>query len=270
MKRHNLLNDLNYLISGCRNFVVLSSLFSFLAFSAGVVTVSVNAEEIPLDVVDIYFELNDTDGDLGIHALIDGEPWRSLEIEDHNGQKILTVKNKGRLARQGLTELFFESAEPSFDELSPEQFFRRFPEGIYEVEGKTLEGDELDGEAEITHVIPAPPENIMVSGELAAEDCDSEELPEVSDPVVLSWDPVTTSHPEIGKDSPINIVKYQVVVEREEPETLVLSIDLPPDKSEIEIPSDFIELGDEFKFEILVRESSGNQTAVESCFEIAE
>ena len=27
------------------------------------------------------FELNDTDGDLGIHGLIDGDAWRSLGIE---------------------------------------------------------------------------------------------------------------------------------------------------------------------------------------------
>jgi hypothetical protein len=64
------------------------------------------------------------------------------------------------------------------------------------------------------------------------------------------------------------VVKYQVVVEREEPTLLVFSVDLPPDVTEIEVPAGFIALGDAFKFEILVREASGNQTAVESCFEI--
>ena len=42
---------------------------------------------------------------------------------------ILLLRASGRLARQGLTELFFESAEPPFDELPPTGFFRRFPEG---------------------------------------------------------------------------------------------------------------------------------------------
>lgn len=37
-------------------------------------------KEIPFSVADVYFELYDTDGDLGIHALIDGEPWKKLEI----------------------------------------------------------------------------------------------------------------------------------------------------------------------------------------------
>ena len=41
-------------------------------------------EEIPFDEAEIFFELNNTDGDLGIHALIDGEPWKRLEIEDPN------------------------------------------------------------------------------------------------------------------------------------------------------------------------------------------
>ena len=63
-------------------------------------------------------------------------------------------------------------------------------------------------------------------------------------------------------------MKYQVVVEREEPTLLIYSVDLPPGLTEFPIPEAFIDLGEEFKFEILVREESGNQTAVESCFEV--
>jgi hypothetical protein len=77
----------------------------------------------------LFFELNDTDGDLGIHAFIDGDAWKTLEIEGPNEREMLEIQVIGRLRRQGLTELFFESAEPSFDELSPKQFFLRFPEG---------------------------------------------------------------------------------------------------------------------------------------------
>lgn len=234
------------------------------------------ADEIPFAEANIFFELNDTDGDLGIHALIDGEGWKRLEIEDPNERRMLLVSVKGRLRRQGLTELFFESAEPPFESddpdvvtLSPEDFFRRFPEGRYEIEGTTLDGRELESTAEVTQLMPAPPDNISVSGMAAAEDCDAVPLPAVSGPVIISWDTVTKSHPEIGRTGePIEVVKYQVVVEREEPELLVLSVDLPPTVTQFEVPSDFIALGDEFKFEILVREASGNQTAIESCFEV--
>ena len=224
--------------------------------------------EIPFDEANVFFELNDTDGDLGIHALIDGEPWKNLEIEDPRGREILDITVKGRLRRQGLTELFFESAEPSFDELSPRRFFRRFPEGEYEIEGTTLEGDELESTAVLTHVMPAPPDNIMVNGIAAAEDCDEDPIPLVSGPVIISWDPVTESHPEIGESGAIEVVKYQLVVEREEPTLLIYSVDLPPDVTEFPVPEEFTALGEEFKFEILVREASGNQTAIESCFKI--
>jgi hypothetical protein len=228
-------------------------------------------DEIPFAEANIFFELNNTDGDLGIHALIDGEAWKRLEIEGPKERELLDIRVKGRLRRQGLTEIFFESAEPSFDELKPKRFFRRFPEGKYEIEGLTLDGYELESTAEVTHLLPAPPKNIKVSGIPAAENCDAEELPSVdgSKPVIITWEPVTTSHPELGRtDEVIEVVKYQVVAEREEPTLLIFSIDLPPTVTEIQIPAGFIALGQEFKFEILVREASGNQTAVESCFEI--
>lgn len=260
----------------CTNFFRLRYLpimaviaLSAIVLSTPLVWAGNDDEEIPLDVVDIFFELNNTDGDLGIHALIDGEPWKKLIIEDPDGRRILTVSNSGRLAQQGLTELFFESAEPSFDELEPEEFFERFPEGIYEVEGVTLEKEELDGEAFISHIMPAPPENVQISGEDAAEDCDSE-LPAVTSPVVISWDPVTTFHPELGDEGPVDITGYILVVEREEPFSLVFSMDLPPTITEFQVPDELIDLGDEFKFEILVREATGNKTAIESCFEIGE
>lgn len=37
-------------------------------------------DEIPFSVGRVFFQLNDTDGDLGIHAKIDGEPWTRLKI----------------------------------------------------------------------------------------------------------------------------------------------------------------------------------------------
>lgn len=228
-------------------------------------------QEIPFEEADVFLELNDTDGDLGIHALIDGDAWKKLEIEDPRGREMLHVGVSGRLRRQGLTELFFESDEPSFDELSPEEFLRRFPEGEYEIEGTTLEGEDLESTAVLTHVLPAPPANVAISGIAAAENCDAEPLPAVDgdEPVIISWDPVTESHPEIGTPGvTIAVDKYQIVVEREEPALLVLSVDLPAQVTEFEIPSGFLELGEAFKFEIVVREESGNQTAVESCFEV--
>jgi len=233
-------------------------------------------EEIPFEEAAIYFELNDTDGDLGIHALIDGEPWKRLEIEDPNERRILNVNVRGRLRRQGLTELFFESAEPTFDELSPEKFFKRFPEGMYEIEGITLEGDELESEVWVSQVMPAPAQ-VYVNEEPAAEDCDDEELLPVvakGDPVTLTWDPVTESHPELGESGDIKVMNYEVVVEIDDTLWKTSTI-LAPQVTEFQVPAEILALAEfaeaeEVKFEILVRAMNYNQTAVESCFVIAE
>jgi len=86
----------------------------------------------------------------------------------------------------------------------------------------------------------------------------------VNEPVVIRWDPVTLSHPELGRtNEPIEVVRYQLVVERDDG---VFSVELPPDVTELGVSPGFTALGDEFKLEILVKEESGNQTAVETCF----
>lgn len=236
-------------------------------------------DEVEWEVAEVFFELNDTDGDLGIHALIDGEEWKHLSIEDTRERRILSVSARGRLRRQGLTEIFFESAEPPFDELAPATFFRRFPAGTYEVEGISLEGIEIESETEITHAMPAPPVP-TVNGIPFAEQCDDEE-PGYDAPVIeadeytIAWDPVTMTHPTLGDPqnaTGLIVVNYEVVVETEletpggDEFTTVFSVILPPDVTEMTIPEEFLEQGDTFKYEVLVREESWNQTAIESCF----
>jgi hypothetical protein len=245
--------------------------------------------EDEFEVAELFFELNNTDGDLGIHALVDGGPWKYLKIEDTNERGILRVSASGRLRRQGLTELFFESAEPTFDDLPPAKFFRRFPEGIYEIEGITLEREELENEVELTHLMPAPAVPTVNGQPMAPacdeddEDYDEELVPtiEAGTDVIISWDPITHSHPDLGRtDEPIEIVNYEVVVEVEwevdgEEFVSVFSIILPPGQTAVTIPEELIDLGleeaeGEFKYEVLAREESYNQTAVESCFVIEE
>ncbi len=239
-------------------------------------------EEIPFEEAEIFFELNNTDGDLGIHGKIDGGPWTRIEIEDAKGRRLMVVKARGRLQRQGVTELFFESAEPRFEELDPEDFFARFPEGTYEVEGQLQGGGELESETEVTHRMPAPPEP-TVNMQPMAEVCDEEDpdfdITEVGAdvPVTIAWPDVATSHPDLGspRSGDIVIHNYQVVAEVEleingEEFVSELSVLLPPDQRSMELPEEFLALGDRFKFEVLAREESFNQTAVESCFAIVE
>ena len=102
-----------------------------------------------------------------------------------------------------------------------------------------------------------------MSGLPAAESCSDPVLPVVAPPVVIDWDPVTSSHPEVGKTGPVTISRYQFFVERP---GVKLSIDLPPTITEFEIPESITALGQDFKFEIIARTSTGNNTAIESCF----
>jgi hypothetical protein len=230
-------------------------------------------QELPFEEAQLYFELNDTDGDLGFHGLIDGDAWKSLEIEGPGETLLMNVWVRNNLRRQGLTEIFFESDEPSFDELSPAQFFNRFPEGIYEVSGVTLDDEELESEIRISHVMPGRPGGIKVNGKTSAPNCDAT-LPVVSEPVTLDWNAVTKSHPTIGKPNVnVTVRSYEVVgeIERENgtPEVLVFSALLPRGVTAFEFPESFTKLADgEMKFEIVTKLVNGNQTAVESCFEI--
>jgi hypothetical protein len=211
----------------------------------------------------LFLELNDTDGDLGLHAAIDAEPWTHLTIETPDDRTLLQVVTRGRLRAHGLTELLFESAEPSFDELAPEEFLRRFPEGKYEIEGQLQDGGTIRSTATLSHVLAAPPGNVRVSGIAAAENCDEPVLPIVTAPVTIDWDPVTTPHPQIGKTGAVKIAGYQLFVERED---VKLSVDLPPTITAFEVPAAITSLASDFKFEIIARTKAGNNTAVESCF----
>ncbi len=232
-----------------------------------------NARAAPLDKAEIFFELNNTDGDLGIHALIDGDAWETLKImpPPPDNKVILQITVDGSARDQGLTELFFESAEPTFDELIPLDFFNRFPEGRYRVEITTLDGPILSSRPQVTHVMPAPPV-VFVNGMPAAANCDVAPIPMPPVPVVISWNEVMLSHPDAAGGGAavqptvgVTIINYEVVVEIAETPFRTSTI-LPPEARMFVVPEEFLALGDEIKFEVLAREESFNQTAIESCF----
>ena len=232
---------------------------AMLGLAAGGAT----AAPLQLSEAELFFELNDTDGDLGIHASIDGGPYTRLEIDDPRDRTILTLVAQGRLATQGLTQFFMESAEPPFDELAPEDFFKRFPEGEYEIE-VTRGTKEFSKTVELSHVMAAPPSDITVNGLPAAEDCDAAHLPTVGEPVLIDWEPVTESHPDVGESAPsVEIDRYQFFVEQGD---VKFAVDLPPTVTEFEVPTEITKAGGTFKFEIIARTSDLNNTAVENCF----
>lgn len=242
-----------------RLFSIIPLAMASLGFAPSVV-----AEE--LDEAELFFELNDTDDDLGIHMFIDGGPYTRLNVKGPDGRKLLNLRASGRLARQGLTELFTESAEPTFEELSVRKFLRRFPEGDYQIDAADGEGNEFDATVSLSHVLAAPAGNITVNGVAGVENCDVVPLPTASSPVIIDWDPVTTSHPELGASGPVEIVRYQFFAELEENDEIKFGADLPPNVTRFRVPQEILNTGSVFKYEIIARTASGNNTAIESCF----
>lgn len=223
-------------------------------------------EELEFEETEFNIELNATDRDVGVRGFVDGEPWKEVEIENPYGRKIAEVEAKKSMARQGFAELFFESGEPLLEDLPFRRFFKRFPEGIYEFEGETIEGDEIEGEAEFTHVIPCGPD---------------EELEAVvgANTVTIIWsepdqvvDPKATDHTggtEIVCMEPkeeLVIEGYEVIIEGEDVEyTFVLPAD--DNDTELVLPLELFPPG-VYDFEVIVIEESGNQTITEDDFEV--
>ena len=96
----------------------------------------------------IFFEYNSTDNDLGVHVFLDAEDWRTLKIVHPNGQTIFEVTTGGGYKKLGLTELFFEGAEPSLDEVPLDELLELFPDGKYKFMGTTVDGTPLQSTRE--------------------------------------------------------------------------------------------------------------------------
>ena len=207
---------------------------------------------IPFTDARLRIEVNATDGDSGLHALLDAEGWKYVKIYDPKGRLVFQVAGGGSVRKTGLTELFFESAEPGFEELPLDEFLKRFPAGDYRCVGKTITGEKLLSFATLTHAIPAGPV-LLAPAEGSVTDPNQ---------TVVSWAPVP--------DPPgSQIVRYEVlIVEDGSVPKRVLSVVLPATQTTMVVPSAFLTRGSSYKWEILAIETGGNQTLSEGTFRI--
>jgi len=216
----------------------------------------VGGDEVQLAEAEVFIEWNSTDDDFGVHIFFDGGPWRRMRIVNADEIPVMQIKCSQSFAEQGMTEAFFESAEPPTSVLSMEEFLDRFPEGEYEFEGKTLDGRELEGETDFTHDIPEPPSR-FVPNDGARVDAGL--------PLVLRFAPVEFS---IFGD-PLEIEFYEVVLEAETElgQTMKIVLDGGEKRPAVTVPPEFLLPGTEYKLEVLAQEESGNRTASEVAFE---
>jgi len=208
--------------------------------------------EIPFAKAEIKIEINATDGDSGLQIFLDATGWEFVDVFDPSGNRVFHVEGGAGVKQTGLTELYFESAEPGFSVLPLEKFLERFPEGVYRFEGRTTEGERMAGEATLTHALPDGP-NLVSPAEDSVQDLNH---------TVVEWEPV--ADPKGSK-----IVNYQVIVEQEEPTLRVLDAMLPATATTMTVPPEFLAPDRDFKFEVLALEESGNQTLSESTFRTA-
>ena len=222
-------------------------LLFFLAGAAALV-VPFPARAGQFEEARLYIEYNSTDNDLGFHVFLDAEDWKSVKIVNPAGVTLVEVNGKGPYGRPGLglSELFFEGAEPSLDDVPLNDLLALFPEGKYKFLGVTAAGAKLTSTSTFSHAVPAGP---VVSTEVSGDN------------IVIRWQPVTGPPPGFPNEK-IEIVGYQVIVEP-------FQVTLPASSTEVTLPREFAQTlkAGSHGFEVLAIDASGNQTITAGSFD---
>jgi hypothetical protein len=218
-------------------------------------------------------EMNASEIDVGVRGFFDNEePYKVLKIKDPYGRILEWDSMFKSMAKQGKAEFFFESGEPVVgeDDFTFSKFFHRFPEGKYRFYAVTTEGDEVRCKEQFSHVMPCAA-NPSAYGD-------------TTDGVIISWGAVDQvvdaeatdeniadelEDPLECTDGALTIVGYEVIVEIDD-SGQIFDINLPAGVTSVTVPPEFIALSDEFKYEVLAIEESGNQTTIEQWFCIAD
>ena len=213
-----------------------------LLAGAALLLASPAAQAKNFEVARIYIEYNETANDLGFHVSLDGEDWETLEIRDPGGTVIFDLDSGGGYTDLGLTELFFEGAEPTLTDFPLADLLARFPEGRYRFSASLAGGGRLSSTAILSHTVPAGPQ---VSTEIA------------NGKIVIRWTPVTTSA-SILPGQPVTIVGYQVLVDP-------FQVTLPATATQVTLPPEFAASlsSGPHPFEVLAIEAGGAQTITE-------
>lgn len=193
----------------------------------------------------MFIEYNSTDNDAGIQVFLDGEGWKELVIR-RNGSVILEIEaERGPFRRTGLTEIRWETAEPS-----PGLIFARFPEGPYRFVATKVNGQKLEGTVELSHDLPPAP-------------C----LFSLSNTGLLTWDLFPADgHPDcLEGDVPGDeeVVGFEVIVENETLGTKI-ETNVPAGTNQVQIPPHVLGgPGHVVNVEVLAVGENGNKTIAE-------
>jgi hypothetical protein len=204
--------------------------------AAGAEEADATGSSVPFADAELFFEFNSTDNDLGLQLFLDSDGWKRVRVLDPGRNEIVLMQAEGKLARLGITELRFESAEPS-----PEEVLALFPPGKYRFRGRSVEGDQLASNVILSHDFPPAPTFSPSGGE-------------VVDPrqTVVEWNTPGAEQVEL-------------IIEQDELGH-VLDITLSASTKRLRVPPQFLTPGMEYKIEVLSISENGNRIIAESTF----
>jgi hypothetical protein len=204
--------------------------------AAGAEEADATGASVPFADAELFFEFNSTDNDLGLQLFLDSDGWKRVRVLDPGRNEIVLMQAEGKLARLGITELRFESAEPS-----PEEVLALFPPGKYRFRGRSVEGDQLASNVILSHDFPPAPTFSPSDGE-------------VVDPrqTVVEWNTPGAEQVEL-------------IIEQDELGH-VLDITLSASTKRLRVPPQFLTPGMEYKIEVLSISENGNRIIAESTF----
>lgn len=199
-----------------------------------------SAVGVPFPDAQLFFEFNATDNDLGVQLFLDAPGWKRVRVFDPGRDTIAVFIASGRLGKLGITELRFESEEPA-----PEEVLALFPEGRYQFRGRTVEGQHLASDVELSHELAPPPTFTPADGDEVDRD-----------DAIVQWNAP-------GAES------VEIIIESDEVDG-TFDVVLPADAHRLRVPRQYLVPGVEYKIEILSINESGNRTLVEHTFGVRE
>jgi hypothetical protein len=227
----------------------------------------------PFKQTNIHFETNASACDMGIQISFDTDGLTEGEVESPYDQVVFSFRAvDGMETTDDLTEMFQERVEPPITDLldaldcdAPEdepislaELLGAWPAGLYEFEGESG-GTEFEGQARLTHRIPAGPRIIAPE--------DGTVVPHAAN-LLIQWNSVTG--PILPTLGPVEIVGYHVVVvDITNPELapgktkIALDADLSRSETSFLVPKQYLEPNRIYEFEVLATEKGGNQTITE-------
>lgn len=191
----------------------------------------------------IHLERNVVDDDAEAVLLVKTEDGglASLLVIAPDGRRVARFESRNP-RNLGARELLLESPEPR---LGP--VLRAYPEGTYRFVGRTFGGDELTGEAELSHLFADPPTVISPAGGATVP----------ASGLVLQWEPVAGA------------AGYFLELEQEDLE-IALVVDLPASATSFSPPAGWLLPGSEYVLGLGAIGETGNRTFIETTFTVAE